>query len=197
MVATPRRLIWPTENEVCGTVRALPCHHSRIGVERLEPAWVVFGERRRAFDDVKRGALLRARLGEAQAAVGESYIYLPCRSGLYTYPLHGGTPKAKPWDHLQEGGNVVVLSETILVAGNNRITSYGLRENVFARLQARMDEDPRDAWAALNMAEVAYRTAFSQPSPSARTADYHRAEQALAEAIRRAGGDFLTRRGLI
>ncbi len=123
-----------------------------------------------------------------RAALSTSHIYLPCQSGLFTYPLHGGTPKAKPWDHLQEGGNIVVLPETILVAGNNRITSYGLRENVFARLQARMDENPRDAWAALNMAEVAYRTAFSQPSPSTKAADCHRAEQALAEAIRRAGG---------
>ena len=123
-----------------------------------------------------------------RAALSTSHIYLPCQSGLYTYPLHGGAPQAKPWDHTQEGGNIVILPESILVAGNSRITSYGLRENVFARLQARMDENPRDAWAALNMAEVAYRTAFSQPSPSVKTADYHRAAEALAEAIRRAGG---------
>jgi outer membrane protein assembly factor BamB/tetratricopeptide (TPR) repeat protein len=123
-----------------------------------------------------------------RAALSMSHIYLPCQSGLYTYPLRGGAPKAKPWDHTHEGGNIVVLPESILVAGNSRITSYGLRENVFARLQARMDENPRDPWAALNMAEVAYRTAFSQPAASSKTSDYRRAEDALAEAIRRAGG---------
>ncbi len=123
-----------------------------------------------------------------RAALSASRIYVPCKSGLFTYPITGGEPTIKPWDDTQEGGNVVVLPDCILVAGNDRITLYGLRKDVFARLQRRMDANPFDVFAALNMAEVAYRTAFSQPEGPDKRSDYQRAEQALAEAVRRAGG---------
>lgn len=123
-----------------------------------------------------------------RGACSDSRIYIPCRSGLFTYKMGGGEPTVKAWDHTQQGGNVVVLADRIIVAGNDRITLYGIREDVFSRLRARMEADPLDARAALNLSEVAYRTAFSQPAGPNKQSDYMRARQALDAAVQRAGG---------
>lgn len=123
-----------------------------------------------------------------RAGLTDSYIHVPCRQGLFSYPLEGGQPGFKSWNNAQESGNVLVLHDRLLISGNEGLTAYGIREDVFARMEARMAAEPRSVAAALDLAEVAYRTAFAQPAAEVGAADYKRGEQALQEAIRRADG---------
>lgn len=123
-----------------------------------------------------------------RAALSQSHVFVPSRAGLSAFALDGGNPAFMQWDPTEEGGNVVLLSNEILIAGNSRITAYGLREDVFARLQAEIDRRPADPWPVLRLAEVAYRTAATHAPGGAKTADYQRGLQALREAVRRGGG---------
>jgi outer membrane protein assembly factor BamB len=115
-------------------------------------------------------------------------VFLPCRDSLYSYPLDGGEPHARPWEPTQEGGNVVALEDRLLVAGNERLTAYGLRDQVFARLDRNLRERPHDPLPAMEMARVAYHTAAAEVDAPAKSADYERARGALDDALERAGG---------
>ncbi len=123
-----------------------------------------------------------------RGALTHNHAFVPSVAGLWAYPLDGDEPIFTPWEPLEDGGNVVVLADHIVVAGNDRITSYGLRSQVFAHLRMRMAQHPDDVAAALDLAEIAYRTAFTQAEGPDKNADYQGGAAALQAAIDRGGG---------
>jgi len=123
-----------------------------------------------------------------RAALSSTRVFVPTLAGLLSYSHSGGQPELKQWNPQQDGGNVLILADRVLTAGNDHVTAYGLRDNVFARLQSRMELDPDNPLPALELAEVAYRTASAQPQGPAKQDDYDRGRSALDEALRRAGG---------
>ncbi len=123
-----------------------------------------------------------------RGALSSQHMFIPCRKGLASFAVADGQMALHPWNAVEEGGNVVALDNQILVAGNDRLTAYGLRDRVFTRLRERMDEAPMDPLAALELAEVAFRTAATQQDTDAKRQDYARGRAALEQAIDRAGG---------
>jgi outer membrane protein assembly factor BamB len=123
-----------------------------------------------------------------RGALSRTHLFIPTREGLAQVPIDGGEPLVTSWDPTFAGGNVVILGEQVLIAGNDHVTAFGHRERVFERLQARLDDRPSDPVPALELAEMAYRSATTQTDPELQSADYTAGRRALDMCISRAGG---------
>ncbi|MBN1341234.1 MAG: PQQ-binding-like beta-propeller repeat protein [Phycisphaerae bacterium] len=99
-------------------------------------------------------------LGENLLGRGQltrTHVYLPLKQGLYRFAIAGGQPTWSPWPEDAVGGNVLVRPEVVVVAGSDRVTGYVPKDEAFARLQNRIDADPKDPSRWLDLAEVAFR----------------------------------------
>jgi outer membrane protein assembly factor BamB/TolA-binding protein len=96
---------------------------------------------------------------------------------LLSYPINADPPELRRWDALTEGGNVLVTPDQIVIAGDDYITAYAPKDEVFARLEARIAASPNDPFPQLDLAEIAFRIGEPQ-----------RAIESLDLAIDRAGG---------
>jgi outer membrane protein assembly factor BamB/tetratricopeptide (TPR) repeat protein len=86
-----------------------------------------------------------------------SYAYLPTAKGLYRFRLKGGQPRGYEWPEDAVGGNLLMLSDQIVVAGSDRITGYAPKGEAFVRLEHRIEAAPNDPVPLLELAELAYR----------------------------------------
>lgn len=110
-----------------------------------------------------------------RGAVIRGGVLVPTTHALASYPLDGGPPKLTPWP-LDGAGNLLPLSDQLVVAASREL--YGLvgRQAAFDRLTARLEERPSDPAAALALAELAFETG-----------EFERGLQAVEEARRRMG----------
>ncbi|UCF32993.1 MAG: PQQ-binding-like beta-propeller repeat protein [Phycisphaerales bacterium] len=103
-------------------------------------------------------------------------VLVPTRAGICAFQATDGSLTSMSWDVEGTPGNLLALPDQLLVAGAGTLSSYVRKADIWARLEAAMQEAPADPLPALELAEVALNDG-----------DYARAMTVLAEAVRRAG----------
>ncbi|RIK67671.1 MAG: hypothetical protein DCC65_05955 [Planctomycetota bacterium] len=111
-----------------------------------------------------------------RGALTESGVLVPTDRALLLYPLDGGAPRVHHWS-INHAGNLLPLSDQLVVAAPSLL--YGLvgRDDAFALLTRRSEAGPNDPFAALALAELAFQSG-----------EMNRGLDAVNEAVRRAGG---------
>lgn len=84
-------------------------------------------------------------------------VLVPTGTHLSTFDLRTGARTDRPWDADGGGGNLLALSDVLLVAGDRSLSAYMRREDIWEELRDRMQRNPDDPAAALDFAEVALR----------------------------------------
>ncbi|MCH7807836.1 MAG: PQQ-like beta-propeller repeat protein, partial [Planctomycetes bacterium] len=104
-------------------------------------------------------------------------LLIPSEQGLHIFELADGARTDLSWDVDGEPGNILALSDRLIVAGAHSISAYVRKEEIWTALRDRMAAAPSDPAPALDLAEVAFGSG-----------EVAQALDALAEAVRRAGG---------
>lgn len=104
-------------------------------------------------------------------------MIVPTRNRLCNYTLDGKLIGTIPWELPEDAGNVLAIPDRLIVVGNDRVSAYACKKDVWSRIRERMAAAPDDPVPALDMAEVALR--------GGNTAE---ALAALEQAVERASG---------
>ncbi|MFH0983853.1 MAG: PQQ-binding-like beta-propeller repeat protein, partial [Planctomycetota bacterium] len=135
-----------------------------------------------AYDLAGRKLLWTAALPPQERLHGRGLLtadrlLVPTRTWLCNYSLDGQLAGTIPWESPEDAGNVLALPDRLIMVGNDRISAYGRKQDVWTRLHERISAAPDDPVPALEMAEVALRGG-----------DTAEAIVALEQAVQRAGG---------
>ncbi len=104
-------------------------------------------------------------------------VLIPTDSGLCGYALDTGRLARHGWERPDASGNLVAIDNRLVVAGNDHVSVYERRTDVWARLRGRMAARPDDPVPALDLCEIAFQSG-----------DREEAVQLLEAAIERSGG---------
>lgn len=104
-------------------------------------------------------------------------LLVPTSRALCRFDLADGSRRDHPFTGPGNGGNVIVAGDRLIIAGATHLAAYANKEMVWQRLRSRMAERPTDPAPALDFAEIAFRSG-----------DVDESLDALADAVRRAGG---------
>ena len=135
-----------------------------------------------AYDLASRQLLWSAPLPPDERPYGRGLLtaerlFVPTRNRLCNYALDGELAGTIPWESPEDAGNVLAMSDRLIIVGNDRVSAYARKADVWARLRKRMTAAPDDPAPALDMTEVALRGG-----------DTAEALIALERAVQRAGG---------
>ncbi len=92
-----------------------------------------------------------------RAALASQRLYVPTSLGLSMYAVANGSRNDVGWPTGQEPGNLLALSEQLIVAGSSTLSVYVRKTDLWQRLRTRMADAANDPVPALEFAEVALR----------------------------------------
>ncbi|MCG8408792.1 MAG: PQQ-binding-like beta-propeller repeat protein [Phycisphaerales bacterium] len=111
-----------------------------------------------------------------RGSVTNNGLLVPTDRALLHYPLDGGPAQIHAWK-LEDAGNVLPLSDQIVVASAKAHYALVSKKDAFVRLTGRMKARPDDHEAALAVADLAFTTG-----------EYDRGLSAVEQAVSRLGG---------
>ncbi|NOT01868.1 MAG: PQQ-binding-like beta-propeller repeat protein [Phycisphaerales bacterium] len=106
----------------------------------------------------------------------ENGVLVPTHEALVRFDSSDGARSDIAWDSAGGAGNLLPLSEQLVVAGPDFVSAYGRKSDVWKRLRQLMAALPDDPAPALDLAEAAFRSG-----------DFAEAAAVLATAVERAG----------
>ena len=83
-------------------------------------------------------------------------LIVPTKAGLSIFDVATGNRSDLTWDEEGSAGNLLGLSDQLLVAGAGTLSAYVRKSDIWTALWARMAESPDDPLPALELAEVAF-----------------------------------------
>ena len=140
------------------------------------------GEGPFAYDMASQQLLWSAPLPSDERPYGRGLLtaerlLIPTRDRLCNYTLNGELAGTIAWESPEDAGNVLAMADRLIIVGNDRVSAYAPKEDVWARLRKRMAAAPDDPAPALDLTEVALRGG-----------DTAEALVAVERAVQRAGG---------
>lgn len=90
-----------------------------------------------------------------RGAITSTGVFVPTTTALLRYPLDGGPATAHRW-RIENAGNLLPLTDQIVVAASDTISGLLGRDEAFARLEVKIKENPNEPDAMLALAELAF-----------------------------------------
>jgi outer membrane protein assembly factor BamB/tetratricopeptide (TPR) repeat protein len=137
-VGQMQTLLGVHEGRICGAGDAIVCFDLSDATKqwsaRLPPDQELFG----------------------RASMTRDTIWAPTRRALVRFSIGPGKRSEFAWSGKGEGGNVLVLPDSIIVAEPGALAAYGERERIWTSLRERIVAAPNDPLPPLEFAEVAF-----------------------------------------
>lgn len=135
------RTLYGIEREVaCGVGRTVACYDLKAG----ELVWTA------AWDEGERVV--------GRGVWADDQLLVPTGQGLFRFLVADGQRTRNSWEGKDRGGNVVALSDRIILGGEATVSAYVRRADMWKALRERMAAAPDDPHPAFELIEVAVRS---------------------------------------
>lgn len=156
-------------------------HRADAPVGMRDAVLIVAGEAVTAYDVDQDAILWSTSLPPGEPIFGrgvvlDDRVLIPTTGHLCSLRLSDGARTDHPWDVEGEGGNLLALTDMLIVAGQRQISAYLPREAIWSRLRRRLAEAPQDVGAALEFTEAALREHEHDEAMSGLEEALHRVE---------------------
>jgi outer membrane protein assembly factor BamB/tetratricopeptide (TPR) repeat protein len=112
-----------------------------------------------------------------RGALASGSMLVPTATALCSFDMNDGSLRSQEWGEQGAPGNLLALRDQIIVAGYDRVSAYGRKSDVWARLRKAISSRPDDPSPALDLAEIAFRTGEREAAVSALAKAIERVER--------------------